>query len=481
MHRWIPVVLSFTLSAAAATEARAGGFLTAHYAGELGHVATDHPTAIYFNPAGLALGTGWRIYAEGLLAWRTVEYTRPEGAISNVVDEEGAPGTPNDAVAANSGKAKLSNLAAAPFLGVATDVGVPNLGIGLGLYVPFGGQASWDQNDDFEDNQQYPGAVDGIQRWAAVNGEIRTIYLTLAGAYRFPGPRLSIGAGVNFTQSNVFTVRARTPQGTDDLLGPAGAVAEGRSMIDVSGFAISASAGVNWEATPGLWVAASYQSQPGFGNSTQSGTLTDKFGSGPVLKEDIRFQQELPDIARLGVRYQPTPQVELRASGELQRWSVFENQCLLDSAVDANAKCKLNADGSYAEGQDTSEIIVNIPRSWDDSYGVRAGASYWIMPELEINGGVIFDSSAVPDETIDASLTDANKIFGRAGVRWTALPDQLLLGLTLTNVFYFKRTVDPREEGAEMLGTIAPSNVPDGAGTYKQNVLFVTLGGEYRF
>jgi len=478
VQRWILIVSSLILGAAA-TPARAGGFLTAHFAGELGNVATDHPTAIYFNPAGLALGVGWRIYAEGLIAWRTVEYTRPEGAISNVTDGKGAPGTPQGGVDTNAGKATLSNIAAAPFLGVVTDLGVPNLGVGVAFYAPFGGQASWDKDDDFADSEQYPGAEDGVQRWATIDGELRSLYLTVAGAYRLPGPRLAFGAGVNFTESNIFTVRARTPQGTDDVIGAAGEVAEGRSMIDTSGFAVAASLGVNWEPMDGLWIAASYQSQPGFGNSTQSGTLTNKFGNGTVLEEQIRLEQELPDIYRVGARYRPTPQVELRVSGDLQRWSVFEHQCLLDNSVSDAAKCELNKDGSYGPDQVREDIIVNIPREWKDTFGVRAGASYWLTPDLELDGGVHYDSSAVPDKTIDASLLDQDKIFVRAGVRWSALPDQLLLALTVNNVFYFERTVAPREDGD--IGTVAPSTVPDGAGKYTSNVLFFNLGAEYRF
>lgn len=476
MQRSIPIIVSLVLSAAA-LPARAGGFFTAHYAGEQGHVATDNPTAIYFNPAGLALGVGWRIYAEGILAWRTVEYRRPESAISNVVGDGAGAGTPDSGVAANSGKATLSNLAASPFLAVVTDLGVPNLGVGVGAYVPFGGQATWDKNDAFDDDEQYPGAVDGVQRWATIEGELRSLYTTLAGAYRLPGPRLSIGAGINFTVSNVYTVRARTPQGNDDLVNAAGDAAEGRSLIDVSGFALAASLGVNWEAMPGLWLAASYQSQPGFGNSTQSGTLTNKFGAGSTDPTDIRFEQELPDVYRLGARYRPNDRIELRLAGDLQRWSVFENQCLLDGEADPGAKCKLEEDGSPSE--EGQPIIVNIPRQWKDTYGVRVGASYWLIPALEISGGVAFDSTAVPDKTIDASLLDQNKVFARAGVRWAAIPDQLLLGLTVNNVFYFRREVEAREDGD--IGTISPSTVPDGAGTYKSNVLFFNLGAEYRF
>src|ERR1041385_6031930 len=119
------------LLVAAPAPARAGGFTTARFGGEHGNVTDDHPTAIYYNPARLALGHGWRIYAEGVIAWRMVEHDRPSGAINNVLDPgEDGSGTPSDAVDANSGKATLSNLIVSPFLGVATDLGVPNLGLG---------------------------------------------------------------------------------------------------------------------------------------------------------------------------------------------------------------------------------------------------------------------------------------------------------------------------------------------------------------
>jgi long-chain fatty acid transport protein len=479
VQRWISILFaSFLCSAAAASSAHAGNLTTAHFGGEQGNVASDHPTTIYYNPAGLALGSGWRLYLEGDIAWRTVEYRRSESAISNIDSPEGEAGTPSDAVGANAGKASVSNIAAAPFLGVVTDLGVPGLGIGAAFYVPFGGQATWDKNDDFDGNAQYPGAVDGPNRWFDIHGQLRSLYVTLAGAYRFAGPRLSIGAGINFTESNIWTVRARTPEGTDDVVGANGRIAEGRSLVDTSGFALAASAGVNWEPAPGLWIGASYQSQPGFGNSTQSGTLTNKFGTGSTDTTDIRIEQEMPDVYRLGARYQPMPGLELRLAGDFQRWSAFEHQCLLDKDANPSAKCKIREDGS-AFGPDVDDIILNIPREWQDTFGVSAGGSYWVMPALELESGLYFDSSSVPDKTLEASLPDQNKLFVRAGVRWAAMPDQLLITLALNNAFYFKRTVGPREDGA--IGTMSPSTVPDGAGSYKQNVMFVNLGAEYRF
>lgn len=467
--------------------ARAGGFNVARYAGEHGHAATDSVTAVYFNPAGLALGTGWRVYAEGIFAFRHVSYDRPQLAIDNVLEpgDTGA-GTPVDAMDTNAGTATLNNLIVSPFLGAATDFGVPGLGVGIGLYVPFGGQAKWDKNDDFEGNTQYPGAVDGVQRWHTIEGELRSIYVTAAGAYRLPGPRLSFGAGFNFIRSNIDTVRARTASGTDDIITSDGDLVEGRSYIDVDGIAVSASAGVIWEPMENMWIGASYQAQPGFGNHTQSGTLIQKLGLTGTDETPIRLEQELPDVTRVAWRYRPVWNVELRLAGEYQRWSVFDNQCLLEDKRDEDGNrlptnCALDENGGALPEADG--IIVNIPRRWNDTFGIRGGGSYWFTPELEVNAGLNYDSSAVPDETIDVSLLDQNKLLALAGVRWGVLPRQLVLALTLTNVFYFKRNVAPRERD-EMdmgIGPEPPSSIPDGAGVYKQNVFYMQLGAEYMF
>jgi long-chain fatty acid transport protein len=461
----------------------AGGFNVARYAGEHGHAATDSVTAVYFNPAGLALGTGWRVYAEGVLAFRHVEYNRPQLAIDNVLEPgDSGAGTPVDAMDTNSGTASLNNMLMSPFLGAATDFGVPGLGVGIGLYVPFGGQAKWDKNDQFEGDTQFPGAVDGVQRWHTIEGELRSIYITAAGAYRLPGPRLSLGAGINLIRSNIDTVRARTASGTDDIVTSDGDLVEGRSYIDVDGVAVSASAGVIWEPAENMWLGLSYQAQPGFGNHTQSGRLTQKLGLTGTDETPIRLEQELPDVTRVAWRYRPMSNVELRLAGEYQRWSVFENQCLLDGSLPKSQNnCALDEDGAALP--DAEGIIVNIPRRWNDTFGIRGGGSYWFTPDLELNGGLNYDSSAVPDETIDVSLLDQNKLLVLAGVRWGVLPGQLILGLTLTNVFYFKRDVAPRERDADDMGIgpLPPSSIPDGAGEYTQNVFYMQLGAEYMF
>lgn len=457
----------------------AGGFSAARFGGERAHPASDHPTAIYFNPAGLSMAPGTRLYLEGLFVLRTASYERPRAAIDNVVDDgDVGAGTPAAAVSANAGKGEVTDYLAAPFAAVVTDFGADDFAVGLGVYAPFGGQSAWDRNPEFAGDATYPGALDGVQRWHVIEGILQVVYVTGAVSYHLPEARLSIGASANVIRTRVETLRGRTAAGTDDLLGPNGELLEGRSLVDVSGTDLSFGLGVAWRPRPDLAVGASYQSRPGFRDQRLAGTLTNKFGAGAMDQSDIYLEQGLPDIVRAGAIWRARPDVEVRVQGDFQRWSVLENQCLSSRADTAN--CAIASDGSLAEGG--QGVIVNIRRDWRDTVGVRAGGSWWPAPELEVGGSLAFDSNAVPDETIDPALMDMNKIIASASARYR-LPNGLTIAATLLEVFYFERTVDPRTRDADgdANGFAQPSRAPDGAGTYGNNVAALTLAAEYAF
>ncbi|HET6611586.1 MAG TPA: outer membrane protein transport protein [Kofleriaceae bacterium] len=460
---------AFTVGAGTA---HAGGFATAKFGSVHGNAASGHPTAIYFNPAGLALSHGTRIYVEGLFAYREAAYYRPPGAIDTVTEPgQDATGTPEEAVAANSGTAKLSNFLVSPFIGATTDFGLKNAGFGLALYAPFGGSATWDQNEAFENDQAYPGAVDGVQRWSVIEGQQRAIYISAAGAYWFEGPRLSVGGALSVVENDISTVRARNANGTDDLTTADGDVAEGRSLFEGSNFVLAAALGVTWTPVDKVRIGASYQSIPGFGEMELSGTLTNKFGAGMAGAEDTKLTQTLPDIWRLGVTYALNDKVELRAGGAFTRWSVFDDQCLMSDTDTAN--CDLMESGALEpQGK---QVIVNIPRHFKDNFTVGASGSYWLSPTVELFAGASFDSNAVPDETLEQAIIDMAKVTGTVGAT-LGIGDNLSVLASYTHVAYFERTVEPRTSDPER-----PSRNPDGAGTYDQFVGFLNVGLGYQF
>ena len=114
---------------------------------------------------------------------------------------------PDDAQGANTGKATLFNVAAAPMLGATGKFG--DFALGLAWYVPFGGASTWDKDDDWE-TSRYPGPIDGEQRWYSISGTLRAMYWTLGAAYKIPRTGLSLGVSGSLIRAEVKTTARAT-------------------------------------------------------------------------------------------------------------------------------------------------------------------------------------------------------------------------------------------------------------------------------
>lgn len=474
LGRLATLLLLAAASLAPAT-ARAGGFAATRFGGEHGHPATDDPTAIYYNPAGLAYGHGTRIQVEGLFVYRTVDYDRDPDAIDD------ASASAAD-IAANSGHGSLANVIISPFAGVATDFGIEGIGAGIGFYAPFGGQTSWDKSTAFENNSTYPGAVDGPARWSAIEGEQRSIYISAGGAWRTKTGKFGIGAALNVISSSLALVRARNLDGTDDLT-DTGAVKEGRALLDLKDLTFSASIGLMFKPTECSRIGISYQSQPGFGEMTLDGTLTNKYGAATPFDVPVQMRQQLPDSIRVGGTWRAFTKGTLHFAADYQRWSVFKDQCLVQTGLAGGAECKFKAyEGAgdapigYRGALDTDNgginVLVNIARDWHDTFSVRGGGTYEVSDKLELNAGVLFDTNAVPDETLEPALIDTNKLIGQLGARF-GVSSKLQLTGTLGYVAYFSRTTTPRPDELDLP---VPNRNPDMAGTFKSMVAYVLIG-----
>ena len=423
-----------------ASSAAASGFATARFGGEHGHPTTENPTAIYYNPAGLAASEGTHLFADGLFALRRASYEHQRES----ADTEEPP----DAQGANHGKGTLLNFAAVPMLGASTKIGA--FAFGIGAYVPFGGSEVWDDNTAFENDPKYPGPVDGVQRWYDIEGTIQSTYLTAAAAAELWDSGMSIGAGLNLVYSNVNTATARTALGNDDV------TLEGRSQLDVSGWQLAFGAGALFEAVEDqLWLGVSYQSRPNVvGGMKLAGELRNDF-TGSVDVTEVELHQDLPDVYRAGVRWRPTPEVELRLFGDLTRWSAFTRHCVARKGE----SCALRKDGSAPPD---SGAVQNVPRDCKDAFGVRLGGSYFATRDLELFAGLGYDSNAVPDETLEPSLMDFDDFAAAAGARVAVLPNLFVAG-SYTNFYEIPR--DTRGKSVHPTEA-SPSNGPDASGKY---------------
>ncbi len=462
------------LSALAPREASASGFVVARFGGEHGHPTTDNLTALYYNPAALSLGKGTRLMIDGMLAHRSVDYTRPAGALGDQGNADSAY------LAANSGTARLRNYAASPFIAVASDFGVPRLNVAFGFYAPFGGGASWGKNGSLSDAAvaAHPGANDGQQRWWSIDSSLKVLYFTLAASYKFH-KSLSLGLSANYVSASIDTVRARNTDGSDDLVDPStGNLKEGRSYLNAKGGALSLGVGLLWRPAKGLRVGYSYQSSPKFGEEMRlKGELSPIVGNqpAPTSSSSVELLQALPDIHRLGASWKLNKRWAVRLFGDYVRWSLFKRQCVVQEEGDS---CAINAN-DVAQ----TAVTLNIARNWQDAWGVRGGASYWLTPALETYLGAGYDGNAAPDAGADPSLFDMNKYSAALGARLSLLESQLRLSATYTQVFYESRTIPvvKSDSGAPTNGFTGISKGPSAAGTYEQSVGVFNLNAEYRF
>lgn len=459
--------------------ANASGFAAARFGGERGNPTETNPSTLYYNPAGIGFSTGTHIMLDLTTAFRSSTIDRPVSAISNQNPFPDDPEKNQAALDANSGKGSLSNVILSPMVGVSTDFGLDiPLRFGAAFYAPFGGQAVWDKNESAD--PQFPGAVDGSQRWYSIDGTITTLAFTGGVAYFIEPARLSLGVTGNLYLNKIETLRARNSDGTDDLES-GGSIKEGRTLISVDSTDFGMGFGVLWEAWKDKgWIGLSYQTRPNFdGNMELEGTLQNYLGAAEKNQSDVIFTSSLPDILRLGVRLRPNPKYEVRVFGDFTRWSALEQQCLVDKSIDdIDAACAVNADGSFANPDaDTGKVVQNLSRNWNDAFGIRVGGSYWFAPDLELQIGGSYDSNAVPDETIDAALMDMNKFSATLGVNYRFTP-WLGLGVTASNVFYLERdTTDSKGNNDLEL----PSRQPGNQGIYSQNIFVIDTNLQLTF
>jgi long-chain fatty acid transport protein len=465
--RKLPTLLAATFTVALwSTSAEASGISAARFGGEHGHPTTDNATAIYYNPAGIALSRGTHIFVDGTLALRWASYNRPSSAINTQETLDLAPG-------ANDGKATLFNAVAAPFFGVTSDFGTNFIYGGIAAYFPFGGTAVWDQNPRYANSTVAPGAADGVQRWYSIDGTIRSLYITGALGFNIRKIGLSIGISGSAIRSEIDTIRARNGDGSDDIVDGTGAIKEGRSFLDAKGWQGGFGIGVIYNVLnrDKVWLGLSYTSQPNVsGGMKLKGTLDNVFGLTPPAQSDIEVTQTLPDILRLGVRWKPTDKSEVRAFADYTRWSVFDKQCVLDrSEPDRNCnfgdgKAALDNPEEFGAQGETRGVVQHLPRYWKDSGGVRVGGSYWFLPPLETYVGLGYDSTAVPLQTIDPALIDLHKMSLSLGFRWQVIK-HFALSFTSTELFFFKADTN----GDSALNAFqTPTRQSSAEGEYKQ-------------
>jgi|GEM_PF-2275158 len=386
----------------------------------------DDPSALHFNPAGLAFGASGSLLFSVEVVSVDREYT-PRFADATCSGD--APSELCEPQALENGILPL------PTIGYAyrpTIDGTPSrLTVGIGAWAYFGGVA------DFApfDNQQLPAYE-----------ETTSFAIEIAPGFSYEvNDKLAIGAALRIGIGVVSLVSTNKPIDAN---------------LDGVGLGVGGNLGIMLKPTDRLSIGAVYRTAM---TNSIDGEGDFDFGNGPrTVSFDL--QQQWPQSAGFGVAVHATERLLLSGQVDWIDWSRLNTIRFAFPAVDL-----------------PDQVIL---LDWNDNLILRAGAELRLGERATARLGGGYDSRVIPDRTTDRALSDGHAVFGTAGVSVGIADGWTLDGSIEVNQTMTVEIEDNSDElGGVILnppGSISPATAANPApGDHDARTLALTIG--FRF
>ena len=347
----------------------------------------DDPSALFYNPAGIAFlpGAQVNIGALAILVPQT-EFTGTTPLSGNPPFEIG-----NSVV---SERAKRDIFVAPTFYASYSLESLP-LSFGFGINSIYPLAKSWDDSSVFRNQVQ--------------NVSIKPINFQPTVAYRFDDLKLAVAAGIDITYAEVSLQKSvyTTVADPSHPAPPTGAFEAGSLGLDGTATGVGYNFGLAWRPRQELRFGIAYRSEITLDIHGDANFLaTTPTGLGAIgLPTTAIFPYtraratssasttiKLPDSLDLAVAWLPTDRVTLEFDATRTGWSCFD-------------KLLLNFDSAQFAGFNNQPD----PRNWQDVWAYKLGAQYKVSPLLDLRAGYSYDISPVPDATVDPLLPDADR------------------------------------------------------------------------
>jgi len=319
----------------------------------------DDPTALHFNPSGIALLPKSVILVGGEFVVAPRTYT-PD----RVGDTDCAVEPDFEGCRAQSPSAPVRPLPVLGYVARLQNEGVPSrVSFGVGLWNTFGGQLEY---DEFQSPQI-----------AALNSTRNAVIEVVPGVAYEISDEIAIGMAFRIG-FGLFDANTTSKPTTSDL--------------SATGFGVGATFGLMVRPTSSLNIGAVYRTS--LTNQTSgSGTLT--LSQSNILDVDVQVDQTWPQQAGIGVAWWATGALRLMAELDWTNWSRLDT---------------LHVNFPGQEGFNQTFLL-----DWTDSIGLHGGAEYTVNDQLAVRAGVTYDTNAVPDSTIERQFFDDDKLMAAVG------------------------------------------------------------------
>jgi long-chain fatty acid transport protein len=410
--RFVVRLLAVVLCLAAGRPARGAGFsLTEQSAEGVGmasavSASTSEPAAVWYNPAALATMPGYQASVSGVLYLGQPSFS------------------PRDGGATIDAKPTRQPVPAFFATGRVSD----RVGVGLGLYVPFGLGIAWPD--------------DWVGREYGIKSSITTLDINPVASVRVH-PRLSLAVGLDLMRSAV-----------DITNGLPAAIGGGTVRIAGATWGVGANAAVLYRALPEkLHFAATYRSRVTLSFSGRAHFVVNE----PVFTSSL-FDQPgtatitLPDVIQLGVMFRPRRHLTLELDANVVLWSAYK---------------KIPLDFADPKTPDSA-----FYPNYHDQVSLRLGVD-WRTPVrgLHLRGGFIFDQNPAPSSGLSPTLPDSNALDVCLGFGWAWRPLRADLGYML--VMYLPSKARHPTDPA------TPPQSPEGTYRTMAHLLGLTLTWRY--
>jgi long-chain fatty acid transport protein len=425
--RSLRLTLAVSLSCLIAASAFGSGFLIpeqgakgAAMAGAFAATADD-PSAIFYNPAGIAQQRALAAYAGTTIINFSNEFT----------------GDPNSPVTSGVTGEYNRHTFNVPNMYAVVPIG-QNLTLGVGVFAAFGLRTDWEE----------PWAG----RYISEDADLKTTSVNPVLAWQSSDGRFAFGGGVEYRRARVILSANRLA--LNPFTGRIIDVANTR-LVSEYGDDIGWNIGTLIKLTPRFRIGASYRAdmeielegdaeinQISSGNPQLDAIIASQLPPDQRINTTFPF----PSLATIAVAFSPTEEWDVELDVIKTGWSNFE-------ALAVNF-------------EDTPAASFVREQNWEDSNSYRLGVNHNATANWDVRGGVLYDENPQPVEAVSPLLPDADRIGASFGAGWHSGPFTVD-GSLLVLHFKDRDTNGQNEEGFN--------------GVYETDALLWSVNLGYRF
>ena len=389
-------------------------------------VATaSDPSAIYFNPAGLAFQSGINVLGGINFIVPSITYSPASGSFMQ------------------SGSTSVNSQVFTPFNIYGSYQINDQIVVGLGIYNPFGLGTQW-PNLWGQSLAASPFAGNYIGSYSSVNASIATYYFNPTIAYKI-NDNLSVGLGVSYVYATVDMTKS-IPLG---FINPHLNGLNGNNELKGTGNGFNADLGVIYKPIDKLSLGLSYRMTTKIdfsGNATYTNmnAAASSFPNGTGTAT-----LPMPGNLYFGAAYMLSPDLRIEGDFQYVQWSSYD-------------KLQINLPAPAG--------TVSYAKNWSDEPLLRIGVEYTLNENWTVRAGAIEDMTPQPASTTEPMLPDGDRTDLTIGGSYK-ITDKLYVDAAYMLVLFADKTAPANFPGAA--GT-----TPTVPGTYssKANIISVNFG-----